>query len=78
MNQSESLTITCDLLKARQKSRLQGATDFSFAPHSLKNWRETFKPITKRSNRNRVSAAFLNCSNHATAMWSQINLRRWY
>ena len=28
--------------------------DFGFAFHWQKNWRESFKPITKRSNRNHV------------------------
>ena len=51
MNQSEFPTITSNLLKAREKSRLQGAIGFGFASHRLKLWRETFKPITKRSNR---------------------------
>ena len=27
---------------------------FGFASHWLKNWRDSFKPITKRSNRNHV------------------------
>ena len=48
MNQSQFLAITCDLLKARDKSRVQGAIGFSF--HWLKNWRVIFKLITKRSN----------------------------
>jgi len=50
MNQSEFLAITCNSLEAREKSRVQGA--IGFASHWLKNWRESFKPITKRSNRN--------------------------
>ena len=54
MNQSEFLAITCNLLKAREKSREQGAIGFGFAPHWLKYWREIFKPITKCSNRNQV------------------------
>ena len=54
MNQSEFLAITCSSLKAREKSRVQGAIDFGFASDWLKNWRETLKPITKRSNRNHV------------------------
>ena len=54
MNQSEFLEITCNLLKAREKSRVQGAIGFSFASNWLKTRRETFKPITKRSNRNHV------------------------
>ena len=52
MNQSELLGITSNLLKARDVSRLQGAIGLGFSSHWLKNWREVFKPITKRSNRN--------------------------
>ena len=52
MNQSELLAITSNLLKGRAVSRLQGAIGFGFSSHWLKNWREVFKPITKRSNRN--------------------------
>ena len=40
--------------KAREKSRVHGAIGFGFASHWLKNWRESFKPITKRSNCNHV------------------------
>ena len=54
MNQSQFLAITCNSLKAREKSRLHGAICFGFASHWLKNWRESFKPTTKRSNRNHV------------------------
>ena len=54
INQSQFLAITCSSLKAREKSRVQGAIAFGFASHWLKNWRESFKPITKRSNRNHV------------------------
>ena len=53
-NQSQFLEITCNTLKAREKSRLHGAIGFGFASHWLKNWRESFKPITKRSNRNYI------------------------
>ena len=35
-----------------RKSRVHGAIGFGF--DWLKNWRESFKPITKRSNRNHV------------------------
>ena len=52
MNQSEVLVITCNSLKGREKSRVHRAIGFGFASHWLKNWRESFKPITKRSNRN--------------------------
>ena len=48
------LTITFKSLKAREKSRVHGAIGFGFASHWLKNWRESFKPITKRSDRNHV------------------------
>ena len=54
MNQSQFLAITCNSLKALEKSRVHGAIGFGFASHWLKNWRESFKPITKRSNRNHV------------------------
>ena len=54
MNQSESLAITCNSLEAREKSRVHGAMGFGFDSHWLKYWRESFKPITKRSNRNHI------------------------
>ena len=54
MNQSHFLAITCNSLEARQKSCVHGAIGFGFASYWLKNWRESFKPITKRSNRNHV------------------------
>ena len=52
MNQSQFLVIICNSLEAREKSRVHGAIGFGFASQWLKNWRESFKPITKRSNRN--------------------------
>ena len=52
MNKSQCLEITCNSLEARERSRVHGAIGFGFASHWLKNWREPFKPITKRSNRN--------------------------
>ena len=54
MNQSKFLAILCNSLQAREKSRVHGAIGFGFASHWLKNWRESFKPITKRSNRDHV------------------------
>ena len=54
MNQSQFLAITCNSLKAREKSRVHGAIGFGFDSHWLKNWRESFKPITKRGNHNHV------------------------
>ena len=54
MNQSQFLAITCNSPKVREKSRLYSAIGFGFASDWLKNWRESFKPITKRSNRNHV------------------------
>ena len=55
MNQSQFLAITCNSLEVREKSRVHGAIGFGFDSHWLKNWRESFKPITKRSNRNHVT-----------------------
>ena len=54
MNQSKFLSISCNLLKLREKSRAYGASGCCFASHWLKNWRESFNTITKRSNRNHV------------------------
>ena len=54
MNQSQFLAITCNSLEAREKSRVLGAIGFGFASHWLKNWRDSFKAITKRSDRNHV------------------------
>ena len=48
------LAITCNSPEVREKSRVHGAIGFGFASHWLKNWRESFKPITKRGNRNHV------------------------
>ena len=52
MNQSQFLAITCNSLEAREKSRVRELV--LVLCHWLKNWRESFKPITKRSNRNHV------------------------
>ena len=54
MNQSQFLAITCNSLRAREKSRVHGVIGFGFASHWLKIRRECFKPITKRSNHNHV------------------------
>ena len=54
MNQSQFLAVTCNSLEARERSRVHGAIGFVFDSHWLKNWRESFKPITKRGNRNHV------------------------
>ena len=54
MNQSQFLAITYNSLKAREKSRVHGAIGFGFASQWLKNWRESFEPITKRSDCNHV------------------------
>jgi len=54
MDQSQFLAITCNSLEAREKPRVHGAIGFGFASHWLKNWRDSFKPITKHSNRNHV------------------------
>ena len=54
MNPSQFLAIACNSPEAQEISRVHGAIGFGFASHWLKNWRESFKPITKRSNRNHV------------------------
>lgn len=54
MNQSELLAITCDLLKGRERSRVQAAFGFGFASCWMKNWREILKLTSKRTDRDRV------------------------
>ena len=54
INQSQIVAITCNSLEAREKSGVHCAIDFGFDSHWLKNWRKSFKQITKRSNRNHV------------------------
>ena len=54
MNQSQFLAIICNSHEAREKSRVHGVIGFGFASHWLKNWRDSFKPIAKRSNGNHV------------------------
>ena len=54
INQSQFLAISCNSLKAREKSRIHGAIGFGFASHWLKNWHKSFKPVTKCSNRNHI------------------------
>ena len=52
MNQSELIPFTRNLPKAREKSRrVQGASAFGFVFHWFKNWREIFKPMTRKINR---------------------------
>ena len=64
MNQSQFLAMTCNPLEAREKSCVHDA--IGFASHWLKNWRDSFKPITKRSNRNHV----ITFDSHLkTALW---------
>ena len=54
INIPQFLAITCNSLEMREKSCIHGAIGFGFYSHWLKNWHESFKPITKRSNRNHV------------------------
>ena len=66
MNQSQFLAMICNSREAREKSRVHSAIGFGFASHRLKNWWESFKPITKRSNRDHV----LTFDSHLkTALW---------
>ena len=52
MNQSQLLAITCNSPEAREKSRVHSAIGVGFASHWLKNWRDSFEPISKLSNLN--------------------------
>lgn len=55
MNQSKFLAITCPLLKALEKSCLQGPLSFGFALQWLKkNWHDLFSPFPKHSNLNPI------------------------
>ena len=71
MNQSQFLAITCNSLKAREESRVHGAIGFGFASHWLKNWRESFKPITKRSNCDHVITFDSHLKTALTLMFSR-------
>ena len=66
MNQSQFLAISCNSPEAREKSRVHGAIGFGFASNWLKNWCDSFEPITKGSNRNHVIAFD---SHLKTALW---------
>ena len=52
MNQSQFLAITCNSLEVQERSRVHGAIGLGFASHWLKNWHESFKPITRHSDCN--------------------------
>ena len=41
INQSQFLAITCNSLRAREKSRVRGAIGFGFTSHWLKNGRQS-------------------------------------
>ena len=69
MNQSQFLAIISNSLKAREQSRGHGAIGFGFASHWLKNWRESFTPITKRSNRNHV----ITFDNHLKLFYRELD-----
>ena len=72
MNQSEFTAITCTLLRAEEKSHIQGAVGFGFASQRLKTWREIFKRITKRGNRNRVITFHISLENFSVIDWNAI------
>ena len=68
MNQSQFLAIACNSLEAREKSHVHSAIGNGFASHWSKNWRDSFKPITKRSNRSHV-ITFDSHLNTALLVW---------
>ena len=74
MNQSQFLEITSNSLETRDKSRVHGAIGFGFASHGLKNWRESFMPITKRSNRNHVITFDSHLKTALRTKWASLNL----
>ena len=71
MNQSQSLA-HLKLAQSAGKSRVHGAIGFGFASRWLKNWRESFKPITKRNNRNHV----ITFDSHLKTALSNVFLHR--
>ena len=79
MNQSQFLAITCISLEAREKSRVRGAIGFNFDSHSLKNWRESFKPITKCSNRNHIIIfdSHLKTALYTFVSWCNVSFLTW-
>ena len=54
MDQSQFPSTACNSFKMREKSLVYGAIGLGFAFQWLENWRESFKPITNRSNCNDV------------------------
>ena len=54
MSQSKFAAIPCNLHKAQEKSRMQVSIGFGFPSQWLIIGRESFKPITERSNCRRV------------------------
>ena len=76
MNQSESLAITCNSLEAREKSRVHGTIGFCFDYHLLKNWRESFKPITLTTRQYCFKMLLIwttSSLSHLTATWPLFN-----
>ena len=59
MNQSQ---FSATRSRRGKKSLVRAAIDFDFTSHWLKNWRESFQPVTKSTNRNRV----ITFDNHLT------------
>ena len=74
MNQSQFLA--CNSLEAREKSLIHGAIGFGFASHWLKNWRESLKPITKRSNRNHVITFDIHLKTALTCLIANFRVSR--
>ena len=62
MKQSEFPAITCKLLQAREKSCIQGV--IGFVSHDWKNWRQIFKPISKRITHKTALSRSIYCGHH--------------
>ena len=80
MNQSRFLAITCNSLKAQEKSPVHSAIGFGFASQRFKNWRDSFKPISKRSNRNHVITfdSHLKTALYHTPLWTSFSVNLVY
>ena len=64
VNQSQFLAIRSK--RGKNHAYMARLAGFGFASHWLKNWRESFNPIIKRSNRNHV----ITFDSHLkTALW---------
>ena len=81
MDQSQFPSTACNSFKMREKSLVHGVIGLGFAFQWLENWRESFRPITNRSNCNDVPNyfrhSFENCSNMRVSVWDSFFFLGW-